>query len=35
MNSYEIKDVCEKWKDNPEAYQKCLPRNAQYSSVER
>ncbi len=31
MNRYEIKEDCEKLKDNPEAYQECLARKAKYS----
>jgi hypothetical protein len=31
MNPYEIKEDCEKLKDNPKAYQNCLSRKAQYS----
>jgi hypothetical protein len=33
MNRYEIKEDCEKLKDNPEAYQKCLARKGQYSPL--
>ena len=31
MNRYEIKEDCEKLRDNPEAYQECLARKAKYS----
>lgn len=31
MNPYEIKEDCEKWKANLDAYHKCLARSTQYS----
>ena len=33
MNPYPTEEDCEKLKENPQAYQKCLARKAQYAPV--